>query len=903
LLTASEIRQQYLEFFQERGHTIVPSAPVLPIDDPTLMFTNAGMNQFKDVFLGTGSRPYRRAVDSQKCIRVSGKHNDLEEVGRDTYHHTFFEMLGNWSFGDYFKAEAIEWGWELLVKVWGLPADKLYGTYFGGEEALGLEPDAEAAELWKQITGLPPERVLPFGKQDNFWQAGDVGPCGPCSEVHIDLGEGTCAQTHDGPCGVNVEDAKGKCSRFFELWNYVFIQFNRHPDGTLTPLPAKHVDTGLGFERTCNVLQNAGSNYDTDVFAPLMDHIGDLTGERYTRKLDREVDVGFRVVADHVRMLTFAIADGVVPSNEGRGYVLRRVLRRAARYGRQQLGMDRPFIHKLVPTLVDTMGHAFPELKANPQRVMDIIEDEEVSFGRTLDRGIQLFEQAADRARSAGGIVSGEDAFKLKDTFGFPYDLTVLMATERGMSVDEKRFAELEAEARARARASAKTHAALAFDGELPGTDDAPKYAGQTATGEILGWVRDNALIGDGQLTPDDGEVGLVLDATCFYAEAGGQVGDAGTITSPRGTFDVDDTQRLGDGIVHIGHVADGTLAVGDAVELAVDAAREDTRRHHTATHLLHWALRRVLGEHVFQRGSLVAPDRLRFDFDHNQAVTLEELAEIERLVNEQIYADHKVVARQMALEEGKALGAMALFGEKYGQTVRVVSVGPPDEEDLAGALSNEFCGGTHLDRTGRIGPFKITGEEAAEKGVRRIYAVAGPAAVAHIQSMERSLRDAAAAVSAPVELLAERIAGLQAQVKDLQRQLRKGAAADLRSVRQGLLEGAEKIGGAVLIVADVPDAPVEQLREMVDFLRERAGSAAVLLASVGQDKALLIAGLTEDLVKRGLKAGDWIKAVAGVMGGGGGGKPTMAQGSGKDLTKLTDALDEARGWAAGKLS
>ncbi len=902
LLSSKEIRQQFLDFFRRMEHAVVPSAPVVPQDDPTLMFTNAGMNQFKDVFLGTGSRPYRRAVDTQKCIRVSGKHNDLEEVGRDTYHHTFFEMLGNWSFGDYFKAEAIAWGWELLTQVWKLPADRLYGTYFAGDPELGLEPDTEAAELWKQITGIPAERILAFGKKDNFWEMGEVGPCGPCSEVHIDLGEGACARKHRGPCGVGVEDAGGKCSRFFELWNYVFIQFNRSADGTLTPLPAKHVDTGMGFERICSVLQNAGSNYDTDVFSPLLQHIAQLTGATYTRALDRETDVAFRVVADHVRMLTFSITDGATPSNEGRGYVLRRLLRRAARFGRQQLGMDRPFIFKLVPTLVDTMGDVFPELKANPKRVMDIIADEEAGFGRTLDRGIQLFDQAAQRAKSAGTVLSGDDAFKLKDTYGFPYDLTVLMAGEQGLTVDEARFHELEAQAKATARASAKTHAVLAFNGRLPTTDDSFKYAGRTLAATLVGWIKENQLITTGELTAGDGEVALVLDKTCFYAEAGGQVGDTGTVTGPRGTFDVDDTERLGDGIVHVGHVADGSLQAGQTVHLEVDEARDDTRRNHTATHLLHWALRRVLGDHVFQRGSMVSPDRLRFDFDHSKAVTADEIVQVERLVNEHVYADHVVVCREMPIDEGKKLGAMALFGEKYGQTVRVVSINPPDPKHLAGALSNEFCGGTHLDRTGQIGLFKVTGEEAAEKGVRRIYAVTGRGAIEHIQALEKDLRAAAAVLSARPEHLVQRITGLQDQIKDLQKQLRQGAAADLKSVRQKLLDEAKRIGRTSIIIGEVPEAPVEQLRELIDFLRDKAGSAAVMLAAVGQGGAILIGGVSDDLIKRGLKAGDWIKTVAGVMGGSGGGRPNMAQGSGKDPAKLPDALAQAKAWLEGKL-
>ncbi len=902
LLTSREIRRQFLEFFQERGHTIVPSAPVVPQDDPTLMFTNAGMNQFKDVFLGTGSRPYRRAADTQKCIRVSGKHNDLEEVGRDTYHHTFFEMLGNWSFGDYFKAEAIAWGWELLTKVWKLPPERLYGTYFGGDKELGLEPDNEAAALWHQATGIPKERILPFGKSANFWEMGEVGPCGPCSEVHIDLGEGTCSRKHAGPCGVNVEDSGGKCSRFFELWNYVFIQFNRSVDGRLSPLPAKHVDTGMGFERICSVLQNAGSNYDTDVFSPLIKHIGDLSGAKYTSRLDSETDVAFRVVADHIRMVAFSMTDGATPSNEGRGYVLRRLLRRAARFGRQQLGMDQPFIYKLVPTLVESMGDVFPELKSNPKRVMDIIEEEEASFGRTLDRGIQLFEQAAQRAQRSGNTLTGEDAFKLKDTFGFPYDLTVLMAGEKGLRVDEQRFHELEAEAKALARASAKSHAVLAFDGQLPATEDRCKYSARNLSARLIGWIKEDRLVSTGRLTAADGEVALLLDRTCFYAESGGQTGDGGTITASSGTFDVDDTRKLGDGIVHVGHVADGSLDAGQTVEALVDEVRDDTRRNHTGTHLLHWALRKVLGDHVFQRGSLVSPERLRFDFDHGKAVTADELAQVERMVNEEVCADHPVVTREMPIDEAKKLGAMALFGEKYGQNVRVVSIAPPDAAHLVGALSNEFCGGTHLDRTGRIGLFKITAEESAEKGVRRIYALTGRAAVEQVQSIERNLKTAAAALGASPEQLAQRIAVLQEQIKDLQKQLKKGSAADLKSVRQRLIDEARKVGASSVMVGECPEAPQEQLRETIDVLREKAGSAAVLLAAVGENGVTLFAGVTDDLIARGVKAGDWVKAVAKVMGGGGGGKPNMAQGSGKDVSKLAAALREAVDWASAKI-
>ncbi len=880
--TSDQIRQDFIAFFESKGHTAVPSSPVVPIDDPTLMFANAGMNQFKDVFLGTGSRPFKRAVDTQKCIRVSGKHNDLEEVGRDTYHHTFFEMLGNWSLGDYFKREAISWAWELLTGVWGLPKERLYATVFGGAPEEGLETDDEAARLWTEVTDIDPTHVQRFGHKDNFWEMGASGPCGPCSEIHIDL-------TPDGSGArlVNAGDPK-----VMEIWNLVFIQFNRDESGKLTPLPAKHVDTGMGFERIVAVLQGKKSNYDTDVFAPLIARICELSGHEYAARLDSNSDIAIRVIADHVRMLTFSITDGAKPSNEGRGYVLRRLLRRAARFGRQQLGQHEPFIYKLVPTIVETMGHVFPELKERPDKVAELIRDEEASFGRTLDRGIALFEEAA----AGGKSISAENAFKLYDTYGFPIDLTVQMATERGMKVDEAGFARLMAEAKERARAGAKKHVAIAIEGELPVTDDAPKYEGRECDARIIGWVKGNTLVRSGSLTPEDGEVAVVLDETCFYAEQGGQVGDAGTITTGSGVFDVSATERLGDGILHIGTVGDGRIEAGQAAHLEVDAARDLTRKNHTATHLLHWALRQVLGEGVKQHGSVVDPDRLRFDFDHNAPVTFDELAEVERLVNEKVYADLPVSTRVLPIEEAKKLpGVRAFFGDKYGDEVRVLTIGD--------GFSMEFCGGTHLSRTGEIGFFKIISEEGIAKGVRRITAVSGPRAVEAVQQLERTAREVSNLLKAGYDQLPDRISGLQEEIKKLRRQLAKGAAADVKSVRQELLDKAERIGGSAVIVGELPEVPIEQVRQAADWLRTEAQSAVVCLAVCTEGKPMLIAAMTDDLVKKGLKAGELIQAIVPAIDGRGGGKPNLAQAGGSKAEGIPQALALASDWIKKKLA
>jgi len=900
-VSPAELRREFIDFFRERGHTCVAPASLIPPDDPTLLFTNAGMNQFKDLFLGTGTRQYRRAANSQKCIRVSGKHNDLEEVGRDVYHHTFFEMLGNWSFGDYFKAEAIQWAWQLLTEVWGLPKGRLYVTVYSGDEAAGVQRDDEAARLWTELTDVDPSHIR--YSPDTFWEMGDVGPCGPNSEIHIDL-----TPDRSGGDLVDVGDA-----RVIELWNLVFIQYNRNADGSLTQLPARHVDTGLGFERVCEVFKHLDalrndrpfvfSNYGSDLFVPLICEIEQMAGwrygaramgtdrpERYDANDPRDLsDVACRVIADHTRMLTFAMTDGALPGNEGRGYVVRRILRRAARFGRQHLGLTEPFLHQLVPTVVRTMGEAFPELTRSSERIVAVIREEEASFGRTLDRGIQLFQQAAGRAQAAGaGRIEADDAFKLYDTYGFPLDLTVQMAGELGLGVDEEGFETLMDQARQKARAAARDESAIAFEGELPATTDQLKYLGPQCRGRILGWVEGNRFVDQGTLEAGT-EVGLMLDQTCFYGEQGGQVGDQGTVSTDSGLFRVRDTRRLGTGVVHVGQVERGQIIVGQPADLAVDDSREQTRRNHTGTHLLHLALTEVLGEQVTQRGSLVEPGRLRFDFDHSQGVSAEQVARVERIVNGFIWADHPVRWYEKPRDQALKLeGLRAFFGDKYGEVVRVVEVGD--------GLSRELCGGTHVQRTGQIGVFKIVSEEGVAKGVRRITAVTGMAALEHVQEVERSAREAAGAANTSVRELPARVADLQAELRQVRRQLQKGQSADVAAVRRELLTAAERIGRCAVVVGELPGVPAQQLRESVDWLRTEAGSAAVVLGSrQNADNVLLVVGLTEDMVGAGLHAGDLIKQVAPIVGGGGGGKPGMAQAGGKKVDALGEALDRAR--------
>jgi alanyl-tRNA synthetase len=947
--SANEIRSQFLDFFvKKHGHTAVPSSSVVPLDDPTLLFTNAGMNQFKDVFLGTGTRPYKRAVDSQKCIRAGGKHNDLEDVGRDTYHHTFFEMLGNWSFGDYFKKEAIAWAWELLTDVWKLDKSRLHVTVFEGDKEQGLARDDEAAEYWRTQTDVNPAHIHQGNKKDNFWMMGDTGPCGPCTEIHIDR-----TPDKSGSKLVNAGDA-----RVMEIWNLVFIQFNRDEKGVLHPLPAKHVDTGMGFERVTAVLQGKESNYDTDVFTPIMNAIGDVVKKKYGGKLDDINDVAFRVIADHLRMLTFSITDGALPGNKGRGAVLRSVLRRAFRFGYQQFGQREPFVYRLVPALVEHMGGAYPELMKSPERVQDIIKGEEADFLKTIGRGLGRFALAAAEAvgdeiklergyqlRTSLGyshsegedespysqtlllnfmtqdhlstrvelpasasefretvqqeckrspIFPAEAIFNLHTTDGFPPDLTRQMAEERGLSVDVAGYERLMREHEEKSRGK-KTEAQVALNvsGGLPTTDDRPKWQGPSTEGKVVGWIADNSFHNSGRLP--DAEVGLLLDRTSFYAEQGGQVGDTGTVRTPTGLFEVTQTLKVGNAVVHVGTVTEGRIEVGQTAKLQVAEERDFTRKNHTATHLLHWALHRVLGEHVEQRGSKVKPEEFTFDFAHNAPVSDTEKKEVERLVNEKVYADLPVNWRELSQAEAKALpGVKAFFGDKYGDVVRVVEVGD--------GFSREFCGGTHLDHTGQIGFFKIVGEEAIGKGVRRLTCVTARAAVEAVQKEDTILADLTTRFRCKPEEVPARVEGLQEEIKKLQSQLKKGASSDLASVGDKLLASATEVNGARVVVGEMPAAPKDAILQQLDRLRQKAGSAAVVVGWTEDDKVNLIAAVTDDLVKKGASADALIKEAAKAVGGKGGGRPNMAQGSGKDAAKLSQALESARQLATKQL-
>ncbi|MFZ0034056.1 MAG: alanine--tRNA ligase [Sedimentisphaerales bacterium] len=895
--SAKQIRRDFIDFFRGKGHEFVPSSPIVPIGDDTLLFANAGMNQFKDIFLGLSRPEYHRVANSQKCIRAGGKHNDLEDVGTDTYHHTFFEMLGNWSFGDYFKAEAIEWAWELITKKWAIKPDKLYATVFAGDKSDGLDFDKEAAELWPKVTTLPKERILKFGKKDNFWEMGDTGPCGPCSEIHIDLGPERCDKK--GVPGHKCE-VNGGCSRFIELWNLVFIQYNRLEDGKVLPLPAKHVDTGMGLERITAVLQNKNSNYDTDLFVTILDKINGLCGQKYAGSLNKQTDIAFRVIADHLRCLVFAITDGGMPSNEGRGYVLRRILRRASRFGRV-LNLHDPFIFNLVPTVVDLMGNFYEELHSKQELVRNVIESEEISFGRTLDRGIEIFNTAAEKAQSSKNkTISGEDAFELYDTYGFPLDLTGLMAREKNLKVDTDGFDNLMEQQRQRARAAQKisSFVSLVANTKLPATDDSPKYKGDRCASRVSGWVTsDGAYISSGKLTDSNGEVGLILKRTCFYAESGGQVGDLGEIKSTKGEFVVENTEKIGDCIVHRGRIKSGTLTIDEQVEAMVDKDRQATMKNHTATHLLQWALQQTLGKSVTQQGSLVSPEYLRFDFTWPKALTAEQIQKVEHLVREKIAADLPVTRAVLPKEQAQKLGAMTLFGEKYGSEVRVVAIGAEDESHLSEAFSKEFCGGTHVDRIGSIGGFKIIKEESISAGVRRITALTGEKLAEFLEKRSEIIDELCKLLKASVEDLASKVERLMEENKKLAKQLKsasKQTGVDIMAEAKRLLDGCEKIGPTSVIIGRLSAASAEQAREAIDMLKKKAKSVAVVLGLVEDGNATLLAGVTDDLIKKDLKAGDIVKQIAPLVGGGGGGRPQMAQAGGKNPEKIDDALQKA---------
>jgi alanyl-tRNA synthetase len=895
-LGAAEIRSGFIDFFKGHGHKFVPSSPIVPRADDTLLFANAGMNQFKDIFLGLVQPEAGRAVNSQKCLRVSGKHNDLEEVGKDTYHHTFFEMLGNWSFDDYFKAEAIEWAWQLLTEVWHIEPGRLWATVFQGDAHDNCPPDTDAKVLWPKVTGIPQARVLFGGKKDNFWEMGETGPCGPCSEIHIDRGPDMCDKK-DVPghkCEVN-----GGCSRFIELWNLVFIQYNRTDDGKLLSLGAKYVDTGAGLERVAAVLQRKSSNYDTDLFMPIIESISQITGHRYTSKLGSKTDNAFRVIADHIRAVVFAITDGAAPANDGRGYVIRRILRRASRFGRE-LGVHEPFIHKLVPIVVEVMGDAFGEIKERAEYVATVVESEEASFGRTLDRGIEIFAVAAQRAENtAERTINGEDAFQLYDTYGFPLDLTQLMAEERCLKVDTAKFNELMEQQRERARAAQKTTQlpVTLTDAELPVTEDLHKYHTNYCDAQVVGWIDKEGFKNQGTIIACD-DVAIILDKTCFYAEAGGQVGDCGVIKSGWGEFIVENTTKIANSVVHRGRLAEGTLSVGDKVKAVVSKDRDATKKNHTATHLLQWALQQVLGKSATQQGSFVAPDYLRFDFTYPKAPTSEELKKVESLVREKIAADLPVSWTVLPKDEAQQLGAMALFGEKYGDEVRVVGIGAQSGEKIAEAFSREFCGGTHVDRLGSIAGFKIIKEESISAGVRRITALSGQGLTDYFEQRSDIVDQLSQLLKVPAEVIAGRVEQLLAENKKLTKDLKSGrttGAADTMAEVKKLLEESEKIGAAYVIVGRISTTPIERAREAIDMLKKKAKSAAIVLGFSDDDKVTLLAGVTDDLVKKGLKADDIVRAIAPIVEGGGGGRPQMAQAGGKKPEKIEEALARAK--------
>ncbi len=866
-VTVAEIRQSFLDFFAQRGHTVVASSPLVPGNDPTLMFTNSGMVQFKDVFLGTDKRSYVRAASVQACLRAGGKHNDLENVGYTARHHTFFEMLGNWSFGDYFKRESLKWAWELLTEVYGLPKDKLLATVY-------MEDD-EAYDIWTKEIGLPPERVIRIGdnkggryKSDNFWMMADTGPCGPCSEIFYDHGD----HIPGGPPGSPEEDG----DRFIEIWNNVFMQFEMHEDGSVTPLPAPCVDTGMGLERLAAILQGVHSNYEIDVFQQLI-----AAAARETGCADLH-SPSLRVIADHLRATAFLVADGVIPSNEGRGYVQRRIVRRAIRHG-YKLGRKAPFFHKLVPDLVALMGDAYPNLKANAQRITEVLKAEEERFYETLENGMEILEAAL-----AGGAqqLPGEVAFKLHDTYGFPLDLSADVCRERGLTVDEAGFkAAMDVQKnKARAAGKFKMDKALDYSG-----------AGNTFVGydQLASDAQVVALYRDG--TPvqalQAGESGVVvLNTTPFYAESGGQVGDEGLITAGAAQFEVVDTQKIkADVFGHQGVLAQGALKVGDAVKAQVNTAqRAATMRNHSVTHIMHKALREVLGGHVQQKGSLVNAERTRFDFTHNAPVTAEQIRRIEAQVNAEILANTGTQARVMDIESAQKTGAVMLFGEKYGETVRVLDIGS----------SRELCGGTHVQATGDIGLFKVVGESGVAAGVRRIEAVTGENALAYLQSLEATVGEAAAALKAPVSELTARVQSALDQIKALEKDIAalKGKLAS--SQGDELLGQAVDIKGIKVLAATLQGADAKTLRDTMDKLKDKLKTAAIVLAAVDGDKVQLAAGVTADSVGK-VKAGELVNFVAQQVGGKGGGKPDMAMAGGTDASGLPKALDSVQAWVA----
>jgi len=875
-MKVNQIRESFLKFFESKGHQVVSSSPVIPGDDPTLLFTNAGMNQFKDVFLGFDKRPYSRATTAQKCIRAGGKHNDLDNVGYTARHHTFFEMLGNFSFGDYFKQDAIQYAWELLTTVFKLPPEKLWVTVYA--------EDDEAYEIWAKTIGVPTERIIRIGDNkgaryasDNFWMMGDTGPCGPCTEIFYDHGP----EIAGGPPGSPDEDG----DRYIEIWNNVFMQFNRDEAGVMHPLPKPSVDTGMGLERIAAVLQHVHSNYEIDLFAHLLSAAKAAVDQAGAGSCDAN-SPSLKVIADHIRACTFTVADGVIPGNAGRGYVLRRITRRAIRHG-YKLGARAPFFHQLVRALVAEMGDAYPELKTHEARVTEVLKQEEERFFQTIANGMDILEAALTQGTT---VLDGETAFKLHDTYGFPLDLTADVCRERGVSVDEVAFEAAMNKQREQARAAGKFKMAQGLEYSGAATEF-QGYERLTEEGsQVLAIYMDGSPVN--AIKAGDAAV-VVLDRTPFYAESGGQVGDTGELKNQNSLFMVEDTLKIqADVFGHHGQLHEGELKVGDRLLARVDAERRArTVRHHSATHLMHKALREVLGSHVQQKGSLVDPDKTRFDFTHSQPLSTEEIRRIEDIVNAEILANVQTHAAVMKLEDAQKTGAMMLFGEKYGETVRVLEIGS----------SKELCGGTHVTRTGDIGAFKIVSESGVAAGIRRIEAITGDRALSYLQSLDQQVNTLASLLKASPSDLTARITQLQEHAKTLEKEIERLSSKLAASQGDDLLKQATDLQGIKVLSAQLDMADAKALRETLDQLKNKLKTAVIVLASVQDGKVQLAAGVTSDLISK-VKAGELVNHVAQQVGGKGGGKPDMAMAGGTDPKGLTGALQSVNSWVQERL-
>jgi alanyl-tRNA synthetase len=904
--TGAQIRREFLSFFADRGHTVVASASLVPGNDPTLLFTNAGMVQFKDVFLGTDKRSYTRAVDCQKCMRVAGKHNDLDEVGRDDTHHTFFEMLGNWSFGDYYKKEAIAWAWELLTKTWGLPSGKLYTTYFIDDKG-DIPPDEEAAKEWKAQPGMDPAHVIPFGRKENFWEMADTGPCGPCSEIHLDRGADACDKAHvpGHVCRVN-----GDCRRFTELWNLVFIQYNRTAPNSLEPLPARHVDTGMGFDRVVAVLQDVNSNYRTDLLWPLIEATQKLTGQS-----DKEREGNFtpyRVIADHARAAAFLIADGVVPGNIGRNYICRMIIRRAALFG-GKLGLREPFLAQVAEAVVSVYGEAYPELVRHREAIQSALTLEEQRFRTTVDLGMEYLEEMlADLRRQGGKVLDGHRAFDLYATYGLPLEITRDVLRDNGLDVDGEGF-------RAAMDEHREVSGAAQAMGEMTG-QDAARYRGLLEELEREGKLPENgveydpystfqmdepvlAILRDGKKVASaqaDDKIEIVLPRVCFYIESGGQVADTGVLWMPKTQggnetaweVDVEEVHRPVGGLIVLRcKVKSGRPAEGDLARMEVDEERRwSIMRNHTATHLLQAELRYVLGNHVRQAGSLVTPERLRFDFTHHSMVSQQDLEKVERYVNEAILANYPVTWNEEAREKAVGKGAMALFGEKYGETVRTIAIGDEDKP-----FSYELCGGTHVSQTGDIGLFLIVSEGSVAAGVRRIEAVTGHAAIALVQERNQILQNVGAYLGVPAEETDRKVLETIGELDRLRKENQKLHQETAKAEFESSLAGLETVSGVPFLAAEVSQAGADTLRVLADIFRRKNPKGIAAVGSVSDGKPLLVVSVSDDLIARGISADELAKAAAKMMGGGGGGRPNMAQAGGSDPKRLGDALHAIR--------